>query len=87
MISHCLARTFLTRALLTAENQSKVEQILTDEGCGAADGCSVNMTFLGQEGDRLFSNIEMGPVVDLQNRSQLNIFTASPGEFIIHCNT
>ncbi|XP_077302142.1 C45 family peptidase tan [Arctopsyche grandis] len=79
-------RTFLTRALLSAENQVMVEQILSDDGSGSADGCSVNMTFLGQEGDRLFSNIEMGPATESQNRSQLNVFTASPGEYIIHCN-
>lgn len=39
-----------------------------------------------QEGDRLFHNIEMGPVAPGENQSQLNIFTASPGESIVHAN-
>lgn len=39
-----------------------------------------------QDGDRLFHNAEMGPTDGAQNQSQLNVFTASPGEHIIHCN-
>lgn len=39
-----------------------------------------------QEGDRLFHNAEMGPTEAGQSQSQLNVFTASPGEHIIHCN-
>lgn len=41
---------------------------------------------LRQEGDRLFHNAEMGPAEPGTNQSQLNIFTASPGEHIIHTN-
>ena len=41
-----LARHFITRALLTAENFVQAQTILRDRGVGAADGCSINMTFL-----------------------------------------
>lgn len=78
-------RHFITRALLSAENFIQAQQILRDNGVGAADGCSVNMTFLKQEGDRLFHNAEMGPAM-AGDQSQLNIFTASPGECIMHAN-
>ncbi|KAJ8954000.1 hypothetical protein NQ318_004291 [Aromia moschata] len=78
-------RHFITRALLSAENYAQAEEILRDSGCGSGDGCSVNMTFLNQEGDRLFHNIEMGPP-DGCDGSQLNILTISPGERSYHCN-
>lgn len=81
-----LARHFITRALLSAENFVQAQQILRDDGCGAGDGCSINMTFLNQEGDRLFHNAEMGPALPDTYQSQLNILTASPGENIFHCN-
>lgn len=41
-----LARHFITRALLAAENFVQAQTILRDTGVGAADGCSINMTFL-----------------------------------------
>lgn len=82
---HILARHFIARALLSAENFARAQEILRDRGCGAGDGCSVNMTFLKQEGDRLFHNAEMGPA-DKSPESQLNILTASPSENIMHCN-
>lgn len=78
-------RHFLTRALLSAENLLQVEKILEDSGCGAGDACSINLTFLDQEGDRLFHNVEIGPA-DKTDQTQLNILTASPGEHIFHCN-
>lgn len=77
----------MTRALLSAENMCRAQQILRDTGCGAADACSINMTFLEQEGDRLFHNAEMGPAEVTGNESLLNILTLSPGESLIHCNT
>lgn len=40
------ARHFITRALLSALNFEKAQEILRDTGVGAADGCSINMTFL-----------------------------------------
>lgn len=87
---HCLSgktpRHFITRALLSAENFVQAQTILRDNGVGAGNGCSVNMTFLRQEGDRLFHNAEMGPAEKGTNQSQLNVFTASPGEQIIHAN-
>lgn len=79
-------RHFITRALLSAENFVQAQQILRDNGVGAADGCSVNMTFLKQEGDRLFHNAEMGPARDGTDQSQLNILTVSPGEYTCHAN-
>lgn len=80
------ARHFITRALLGAENFAQAQIILRDNGVGAGNGCSINMTFLRQEGDRLFHNAEMGPAEKGLNQSQLNVFTASPGEQIIHAN-
>jgi hypothetical protein len=80
------ARYFLTRALLAAENFIQAQDILRDSGCGAGDAVSINMTFLDQEGDRVFHNAEVGPAVGGANESALSIFTASPGEHIIHCN-
>lgn len=40
------ARHFITRALLSADTFEKAQKILRDSGTGAADGCSINMTFL-----------------------------------------
>uniref|UniRef100_A0A1B6DIH8 Peptidase C45 hydrolase domain-containing protein n=2 Tax=Clastoptera arizonana TaxID=38151 RepID=A0A1B6DIH8_9HEMI len=78
-------RFFLTRALLSAENMVQAQQILHDTDCGAAEGVSVNMTFLNQDGDRLFHNAEVGPALSTKE-SPLNILTASPGEHLFHCN-
>lgn len=61
-------------------------RILRDDGCGAADGCSVNMTWLKQEGSRVFHNAEMGPAQCNTNESVLNVLTTGPGEHLIHCN-
>ncbi|XP_029055558.1 acyl-coenzyme A:6-aminopenicillanic-acid-acyltransferase 40 kDa form isoform X2 [Osmia bicornis bicornis] len=79
-------RYFLTRALLAAENYVQAQQILRNEGFGAAEGFSVNMTFLTQEGDRMFHNAEIGPCDLDAAQSQLNILTVSPGENTFHCN-
>ncbi|XP_056635057.1 beta-alanyl-dopamine/carcinine hydrolase isoform X1 [Diorhabda sublineata] len=77
-------RMFITRSLLGAENFVQAQEIIRDRGCGAGNGCSINMTFLNQEGDRMFHNAEMAP--SDKQESQLNVFTASPGECIIHTN-
>lgn len=79
-------RYFLTRALLGVENFVQAQQTLNNEGYGAAEGFSVNMTFLTQEGDRMFHNVEVGPAEVGANRSQLSILTISPGENTSHCN-
>ncbi|XP_014477691.1 PREDICTED: uncharacterized protein LOC106746052 isoform X2 [Dinoponera quadriceps] len=79
-------RYFLTRALLGVENFVQAQQTLRNEGYGAAEGFSVNMTFLAQEGDRMFHNAEVGPAEADAARSQLNILTVSPGENTSHCN-
>ncbi|XP_024936569.1 uncharacterized protein LOC107263304 isoform X2 [Cephus cinctus] len=79
-------RYFLARSLLGVENFVQAQQALRNEGYGAAEGFSVNMTFLTQEGDRMFHNAEVGPVKPDATQSQLSILTASPGENIFHCN-
>lgn len=79
-------RYFLARALLGVENYVEAQQTLRNVGYGAAEAFSVNMTFLGQEGDRMFHNAEIGPVEAGGTQSQLNILTASPSENIFHCN-
>nr|BDD85287.1 beta-alanyl-dopamine hydrolase [Ischnura senegalensis] len=88
LISGKTPRHFLMRALLAAENMSMAQQILRDEGVGAGDAVSVNMTFLNQDGNRLFHNAEVGPAIigESPPRSQLNILTASQGESFFHCN-
>ncbi|XP_045465203.1 uncharacterized protein LOC123674268 [Harmonia axyridis] len=78
-------RHFLTRAMLGAENFLQVQQILRDTGVGAADACSVNMTFLQQEGDRVFHNIEIGPAIN-SSETQLSALTISCGEHFYHTN-
>lgn len=40
------ARHFISRALLCAMNFEQTEKILRDNGVGAADGCSINISFL-----------------------------------------
>lgn len=80
-----VARYFITRALLAAENFVQAQQILRDSGCGSAEGVSINMTFLSQDGNRMFHNAEVGPAIS-GKESQLSILTASPGEHFFHCN-
>lgn len=74
------------RALLSASTFEEAQTILRDVGVGAGDGCAINMTFLKQEGDRLFHNIEIGPSKPDQNMTLVNVLTARPGEHIIHTN-
>lgn len=85
-ISVYTARHFITRALLSASTFEQAQKILRDNGVGAGDGCSINMTFLKQDGERLFHNVEMGPCEPGQDQSQLNVLTASRGEHTIHAN-
>ncbi|XP_054012976.1 beta-alanyl-dopamine/carcinine hydrolase [Hylaeus anthracinus] len=79
-------RYFITRGLLAAENYLQAQQILKNDGFGAAEGFSVNMTFLTQQGDRMFHNAEIGPCKIDDTQSQLNILTIGPGENTAHCN-
>lgn len=79
-------RYFLTRALLAVENYVQAQQVLRNDGFGAAEGFSVNMTFLLQEGDRLFHNLEIGPCDVNGTQSQMSTLTISPGENTFHCN-
>lgn len=83
-------RHFLTRALLAAENFTQAECILRDTGCGAGDGCSVNITFLNERDDAgriIFRNIEMAPARDNEYESALDVLNVLEGEHVIHCNT
>jgi hypothetical protein len=80
------ARHFITRALLAAENYDQAIEIIKDCGVGAADGCSINLTFLNDFDERKFHNIEMGPALPGTNESQLDITTVGSGESSLHCN-
>lgn len=87
LVSGKTPRTFLTRALLGVEHFAQAQQVLRDKGSGAADGFSVNMTFLQQEGNRLFHNAEVGPSLPSGAvESQLSILTVGPGESFVHTN-
>ncbi|KAF5278311.1 hypothetical protein FQR65_LT03580 [Abscondita terminalis] len=78
-------RHFLTRALLSADSFSRALQILEDVGCGAGDGCSINLTFLTEDNDKVFYNIEMAPSEN-EHKSQLNVRSAGQGENLMHTN-
>lgn len=78
------ARHFITRALLAAENYDQAINILKDSGVGAADGCSVNLTFLNSFDETKFYNIEMGPAID--DESLLDIESFDAGKSSLHCN-
>lgn len=62
-----------------------VKRILQDQGCGAADACSVNATFLNDQ-PRTFYNIEMGPGDKDQNITSMDIICGGPGKNLTHCN-
>ncbi|KAK2726392.1 beta-alanyl-dopamine/carcinine hydrolase-like isoform X1 [Artemia franciscana] len=78
-------RHFLARALLSAQSLEKAQAILRDRPIGSSDGFSVNMTFIKQEGDRLFHNVEVAPSTN-EDESNLSILTIGPGEHLLHCN-
>lgn len=44
----------------------------------------MNMTFLHQEGPRVFHNIELGPAKN--NETQMDVKNANCGEYLLHCN-
>ncbi|CRK99553.1 CLUMA_CG012870, isoform A [Clunio marinus] len=79
-------RHFITRALLAAENYDEAIKILKDFGVGAADGCSLNLTFLNGFDERKFYNIELGPALPSSDESLLDIQAFGTGECSIHCN-
>ena len=76
----------MTRSLLGVENYVQCQETLRNEGFGAAEGFSVNMTFLQQDGDRIFHNAEVGPAEPNSFISQISILSASPQEYFAHCN-
>ncbi|XP_067639609.1 beta-alanyl-dopamine/carcinine hydrolase isoform X3 [Eurosta solidaginis] len=78
-------RHFITRSLLSAENFDQALTILKDEGVGAADGCSFNMTFINDE-SRKFYNIEMAPVLEDGTASRLDIKEVCCGSHNCHAN-
>lgn len=49
---------------------------------------SVLINFISrQDGNRMFHNVEMGPAIPPNDKeSQLNILSAGPGEYTLHCN-
>lgn len=71
---------------MSAKNYDEAIEILKDSGVGAADGCSINLTFLNDFDERKFYNIEMGPALPTEKESQLNILTVGTGESSLHCN-
>ncbi|CAH1389163.1 unnamed protein product [Nezara viridula] len=81
-----LPRAFVARALLTASSLESVEDILRCNGCGIADAMSVNLSFLNQEGDRLFHNIEVSPTFPVSNESAISVKTISSGGVMFHAN-
>ncbi|XP_014281924.1 beta-alanyl-dopamine/carcinine hydrolase [Halyomorpha halys] len=81
-----LPRAFVARALLTASSLENVEDILRCKGCSIADAMSVNLSFLNQQGDRLFHNIEVSPTFPISDESALSVMTISPGEVMFHAN-
>ncbi|WP_411024528.1 hypothetical protein, partial [Salmonella sp. s57936] len=76
----------MCRALLAAKNITEVESILKDKGCGAAEGFSVNVTFLDEPGERIFYNFEVGASSTFSDESILNKLVVKPGEHSFHCN-
>ncbi|XP_038216136.1 acyl-coenzyme A:6-aminopenicillanic-acid-acyltransferase 40 kDa form isoform X1 [Zerene cesonia] len=77
-------RTFITRALLSAKNLEDATKILTDEGLGAGNGCSVNMIWTDENGERSLYNVEMAPDLT-SNKSLLNI-KKFENDVLIHTN-
>ncbi|XP_011185178.1 beta-alanyl-dopamine/carcinine hydrolase [Zeugodacus cucurbitae] len=78
-------RHFITRALLSAENYEQALAVLKDEGVGAGDGCSINMSFINEEPHK-FYNIEMAPVLADANESRLDIKEICCGGHNCHAN-
>ena len=72
--------------MLSAENYDQAIKILKDCGVGAADACSINLTFVNDFDERKFYNIEMGPALGNSNESELDISTVIGGGYSIHCN-
>lgn len=79
-------RYFLTRALLAAQSYAEAEKTLRNEGYGAAEGFSVNITFLTQDENTVFRNIEIGPCEEDGKCSLVNVLTVPSGENTFHCN-
>uniref|UniRef100_A0A1B0AXN0 Peptidase C45 hydrolase domain-containing protein n=1 Tax=Glossina palpalis gambiensis TaxID=67801 RepID=A0A1B0AXN0_9MUSC len=78
-------RHFITRALLGAENFEQALKVLKDEGVGAGDGCSINLTFLNDSSATCY-NIEMAPTLGTEKESRLDIKKIAPSNFNCHAN-
>ncbi|XP_023176311.2 uncharacterized protein LOC111603084 [Drosophila hydei] len=78
-------RHFLTRALLATSNVDDAFRVLTDAGVGAADACSINLSFLADP-RQMFYNIEMAPNPDKKNESHLSIKEIPQGGHNYHTN-
>lgn len=80
-----LARHFLTRALLAASSLPEATDILRDSGVGAANGCSINLTFL-EDADKTMYNIEIAPS-QTDYETMLDIMPLKPNSHYYHCNS
>lgn len=72
--------------MLAAENYDQAIDVIKDSGVGAADGCSINLTFLNKNEKRKFYQIEMAPAIAPIPESLLDVHTFGAGEFSVHCN-
>ncbi|XP_055389503.1 beta-alanyl-dopamine/carcinine hydrolase [Condylostylus longicornis] len=79
-------RHILTRSLLSSDSYEQALTILKDSGIGAADACSINLTFLKNNDAKMCYNIEMGPVDGDGTESQLDIREIPIGDHSFHCN-
>uniref|UniRef100_A0A1A9X5K0 Peptidase C45 hydrolase domain-containing protein n=1 Tax=Glossina brevipalpis TaxID=37001 RepID=A0A1A9X5K0_9MUSC len=78
-------RHFITRALLGTENFEQALKVLKDEGVGAGDGCSINLTFLNDSSSDCY-NIEMAPALGTDKESRLDIKKIFRCNFNCHAN-
>ncbi|XP_042210209.1 uncharacterized protein LOC121858032 isoform X2 [Homarus americanus] len=80
-------RHFLCRALLSAENMAALHTILKDEGVGAADGFSVNVAMMSEDGSHTFHNLEVGTTGRGDRCSQFSVQVLNTGDHLLHTNT
>lgn len=70
-----------------AENFEQVLEILRDVGVGAANACSLNLTFLKPKIDDVkIYNIEIGPGNDAESLVDCLELDERKG-YLLHCNT
>lgn len=73
--------------MLAADTLEKSLEIVRDLGVGAANACSINLTFLkAKPADMKIYNIEMGPGNDAESVVDCLELDERAG-YYIHCNT